>query len=605
MKQNYYEILGIDRSANLPEIQQAVQLKRNAIKLALTVLLDVDRRRSYDAKLCPGQPDHYTTLTVSQVAKPDQIHAAAQAKLKVIKEACENWAITQDYYNKLGISRSANLPEIKQAAQTRGNEVKLAFATLSRSDTRTAYDAKTNPGPHDHYTTLIVSREADLASIKVAAQARMKEIKEAYENLSQPEIRAAYDSLLPPEKPPGQRSPPLPPQPKQEEIIIQPKSVPPQDNHKSQVSPYQAPAVSPTNTDSEAQEQEIELAGRGTRLLAVMVDFCIIMAPYWLLRFSLHINFDNREQFARVVAEELIAAPIFWYFISVIIINLVLLYHYGQTIGKCLFSIKIVKPGLVVVKVFPDRQRRPANKRTLLFLTLVLGWLGAHRFYLGSHVLGILYLLFCWTMIPGLMALLEFLVFLVISNKFLEDNYTAHNSARDFVPITIFVIFMLIIASNIHYLKYRGKISEICDCNGIPPKSSLGSQQPKEVLTNKELPKDKELSVADYLRYKVSEAIRILNSMKPRVEGYIAVNGRFPAIDIMLTNEPSIKYTARLKSNPEEFYLEATMNNEDSILAGKVVRVVRLTYPYPKAWTCSAAYSNGIPQEYLPSDCKE
>lgn len=39
-----------------------------------------------------------------------------------------------------------------------------------------------------------------------------------------------------------------------------------------------------------------------------------------------------------------------------------------------------------------------------------LGGFGAHRFYLGKTVSGILYLLFCWTYIPALIASVEMLL---------------------------------------------------------------------------------------------------------------------------------------------------------------------------------------------------
>lgn len=39
-----------------------------------------------------------------------------------------------------------------------------------------------------------------------------------------------------------------------------------------------------------------------------------------------------------------------------------------------------------------------------------LGGLGAHRFYLGKHLSGFLYLLFCFTSIPALIAIIEFFI---------------------------------------------------------------------------------------------------------------------------------------------------------------------------------------------------
>ena len=42
-----------------------------------------------------------------------------------------------------------------------------------------------------------------------------------------------------------------------------------------------------------------------------------------------------------------------------------------------------------------------------VFLAALLGDLGLHRFYLGQPSMGMLYLLFCWTGIPGVIASLE------------------------------------------------------------------------------------------------------------------------------------------------------------------------------------------------------
>jgi hypothetical protein len=107
----------------------------------------------------------------------------------------------------------------------------------------------------------------------------------------------------------------------------------------------------------------------------------------------------------------------------------------------------------------------------------------------------------------------------------------------------------------------------------------------------------------DFLkRGKVSEAIELLGGLKKSAEEYLAAKGKFPPAIDLLTKKTSGKYVASLVSKPEEFYFEASMSWDDRILAGKTVR---LTYsPKSKTWVCSAAYPNGIPQEYLPSECK-
>jgi TM2 domain-containing membrane protein YozV len=40
-------------------------------------------------------------------------------------------------------------------------------------------------------------------------------------------------------------------------------------------------------------------------------------------------------------------------------------------------------------------------------LAVVLGGVGAHKFYLGQPGLGVLYLVFCWTFIPSIIALFD------------------------------------------------------------------------------------------------------------------------------------------------------------------------------------------------------
>jgi len=42
-----------------------------------------------------------------------------------------------------------------------------------------------------------------------------------------------------------------------------------------------------------------------------------------------------------------------------------------------------------------------------LLLAIFLGGIGGHKFYLGNFVLGMLYLVFCWTGIPSIVALVE------------------------------------------------------------------------------------------------------------------------------------------------------------------------------------------------------
>lgn len=50
-------------------------------------------------------------------------------------------------------------------------------------------------------------------------------------------------------------------------------------------------------------------------------------------------------------------------------------------------------------------------------LAFFLGGFGVHKFYLGQVGRGILYLLFCWTAIPSIIAFIEFVLLLIMSDE--------------------------------------------------------------------------------------------------------------------------------------------------------------------------------------------
>ncbi|HEC2150862.1 TPA: TM2 domain-containing protein [Staphylococcus delphini] len=47
------------------------------------------------------------------------------------------------------------------------------------------------------------------------------------------------------------------------------------------------------------------------------------------------------------------------------------------------------------------------NKITYVFFAFLLGGFGAHKFYINKKGLGFLYLLFCWTGVPGVIGIIE------------------------------------------------------------------------------------------------------------------------------------------------------------------------------------------------------
>jgi TM2 domain-containing membrane protein YozV/ribosomal protein L40E len=63
------------------------------------------------------------------------------------------------------------------------------------------------------------------------------------------------------------------------------------------------------------------------------------------------------------------------------------------------------------------------NKFVAAVISLFLGGLGLHKFYLGKTGQGIMYLLFCWTFIPAIIAFVEAIRFLLMSDEAFAKEY--------------------------------------------------------------------------------------------------------------------------------------------------------------------------------------
>jgi TM2 domain-containing membrane protein YozV len=77
-------------------------------------------------------------------------------------------------------------------------------------------------------------------------------------------------------------------------------------------------------------------------------------------------------------------------------------------------------------------QVRPANNKDKLvasLLAIFLGTFGIHKFYLGRIGWGIVYLLFCWTIIPGIVGFIEGIIYLVSSQEKFDAKYNSPASS--------------------------------------------------------------------------------------------------------------------------------------------------------------------------------
>ena len=71
----------------------------------------------------------------------------------------------------------------------------------------------------------------------------------------------------------------------------------------------------------------------------------------------------------------------------------------------------------------PSAVRGQKSRVAAALLAFFLGGIGAHKFYLGRVAQGILYLLFCWTLIPAVIAFVEFIIYLCTSDEDFAAKY--------------------------------------------------------------------------------------------------------------------------------------------------------------------------------------
>lgn len=92
------------------------------------------------------------------------------------------------------------------------------------------------------------------------------------------------------------------------------------------------------------------------------------------------------------------------------------------------------------------------NKTTAVLLALFLGGFGAHQFYLGNNKRGLVYLLFIWALIPGLIALIDFFILLFMSEDTFNEKYNRSILANAITRSN---------GSGIHYTEELVKLNEL------------------------------------------------------------------------------------------------------------------------------------------------
>lgn len=70
-----------------------------------------------------------------------------------------------------------------------------------------------------------------------------------------------------------------------------------------------------------------------------------------------------------------------------------------------------------------QRVQDQKSRVAAILLALFLGGIGGHKFYLGKPGIGVLYLIFFWTFIPAVVALIEAVIYITMSDDAFREKY--------------------------------------------------------------------------------------------------------------------------------------------------------------------------------------
>ncbi|RKZ93635.1 MAG: hypothetical protein DRR19_00600 [Candidatus Parabeggiatoa sp. nov. 1] len=452
------------------------------------------------------------------------------------------------------INQNTNQVEFQEIVPPKGNGSNGSVISLVEADKPKTLGAELTQAslqpskmvrkPNTYYEVLGVNQNATDTEIAQAIPAKMSEMTEAVQVLSDHEKRKAYDSGV---KSAGQ------------------PQINPQGPNVSPYQPFVAPTTGLTN------DNVFELARRDTRLVAHLVDvliflslpfLAILIMPFFVDTSVLADGGKGSEEAMLTMVWPLGFVVLGW--IALTAINWTLLYQNGQTIGKRLLDIKIV--------------RTDGSRAGLL------------------RIVGLRY--FVIQIIAGIgpewwksaVVLIDPLFIFQKSRRCLHDliadttvieaipGGSAHRSPGAILT-AIIMLMLLPIAAII------GVIVVIASM-GISP-SDLGKY-----------------SHTDYVNhYQTVQAVNFIEALKTPTEQYFSFTEKFPPSVADIKGKTSSKYVEKIVSNPEQLYFQATLSGKEHSPIGE--QTIRLTYnPATGHWKCSSGHPNGVDNKYLPQHCR-
>ena len=226
---------------------------------------------------------------------------------------------------------------------------------------------------------------------------------------------------------------------------------------------------------------------------------------------------------------------------------------------------------------FSRRSSGYKSKTTAALFAFFLGGFGAHRFYLGQWW-GIFYLLFFLLWIPGLIAFVEFIYFLVCDTKKWDEKYNEGIPAGPTEKKSGALVALLVVFGAFIFVAIFVAIIGIVAAVALP-------------------------AYQDYtLRAKVGAALQEVAPLKVKVEGYYLSQGRLPSTNSELgLEEPYVIEEGNVVTIVSEG-LKISFKDQSHGLTSQTLILMPVESQASITWQC---FGGTLSNKYRPAICRK
>lgn len=208
-------------------------------------------------------------------------------------------------------------------------------------------------------------------------------------------------------------------------------------------------------------------------------------------------------------------------------------------------------------------QKQAVSKVALLLITFFLGGLGGHKFYLKKPWWGVLYLVFFWTYIPTLAALIEFVIYACTSEERLNEKYESGGGSTVVIAVVVGVVGIAFI----------GILAAIA----IP-------------------------QYAEYTnRAKAASAIQGAETLRSDLEQYIVKNGRLPGPGEFSAQAQTVPNVATIQLADRSVIVVRFLSGQGA-LGEKTIEIAPVIANGQLTWNCSGG---SLEPRYRPVKCRQ